>query len=79
MANEYDPAMALGPASGSGSYRLYALLQSTSFSAASYATVGTFLYNVARRTFTYQTRYRTSAASHTVSSIFVRELQSLLS
>ena len=75
VANTYDPAMAVGPASGAGSYRLYALLQPTYFSGyqPGYATVGTFLYNVGRRTFSYQTRYSTSAASRTVSNTFSRQ------
>ena len=74
VSNEYDPGMAVGPASGAGAYRMYALLQSTSYLVASYLTVGTFLHSVARRTFAYQTRYRTSASSHTVRNILAATL-----
>ena len=68
-----DPGIAIGPAPGSapGSYTLYALLAPAGpgDAAGSYAIIGTFLYNAAKRTFKYQHRYPASTR-HTVSFLF---------
>jgi len=56
-----DPAMAIGKGSPAGTYAVYALLVPTS-GKGSRAVVASFQYRVSKRTFKYQTRYRTAIA-----------------
>ena len=53
-----DPALAVGKGSSAGTYAVFALLVPTS-GKGSRAVVGSFLYRVSKRTFSYRTRYRT--------------------